>query len=472
MTDFEQNPGFEGEEINEKDKMDEFAAETPVTEEPKPEEPQTYGVSYSPAEHGTYNNTFYGGTYQPTYREEYKHEKKGNGGKIAAIAIIAVACILFSFLAGALGTYVVRNFAAPTETTIPKGDASVRDDFRPDGDVVIRYNEVDGNLYSTPFTEVVASVKNSVVEVYTESVLYYGRSQYIQSGAGSGVIFSHDNSHYYIVTNNHVIEGANEISIRLADGTEYDAKLYATDALSDLAIIVIDVAEGTELTEARLAQVNGELLDGQDVFIIGNPLGLLGGSIGKGVIGKTERLINMEGIKMKLIQLDITVNPGNSGGGLFDMAGNLIGIVNGKSSGDTIEGLGYAIPISTVKSVCADLLTQKYVSGRASLGMELENFTLNSSIFSTETYPAVAADTTVTGIENGSSFAFERGDIIYSVNGTQVSSALELENILNLNYKIGDTVELVVYRGQRQGYSTRYIDHNVTVTLVEYKPSN
>ena len=464
MTDFEQIDGEENVEKEEKNEVTENSA----AEEQKPETPQTYGVSYTPAEHGTYNNTFYGGTYQPPRREEPKNEKKGNGGKIAAIAIIAVACVLFSFLAGALGSYVVGIVSTPAETKTPANNASVRDDFRPDGEVVIRYNEVDGNSYATPFTDVVASVKDSVVEVYTESVMYYGRSQYIKSGAGSGVIFSHDNSHYYIVTNNHVIEGANEISIRLADGSEYNAKLYAGDALSDLAIIVLDVEEGTTLTEARLAQVNGELLDGQDVFIIGNQLGLLGGSIGKGVIGKTERLINMEGIKMKLIQLDITVNPGNSGGGLFDMAGNLIGIVNGKSSGDTIEGLGYAIPISTVKSVCADLLSQKYVSGRVSIGVELEDFTLNSSIFSTETYPAIAADTNVTGIENGSSFAFEKGDIIYSINGTQVSSAIELENILNLNYNIGDTVELVVYRAQKQGYTTRYVDHTVTVTLVEY----
>ena len=445
MTDFEQIDGEENVEKEEKNEV----IETP-TEETKPEEPQTYGVSYSPAEHGTYNNTFYGGTYQPPHREEPKNEKKGNGGKIAAIAIIAAACILFSFLAGALGSYIVGNFSGPTETNIPTNNASVRDDFRPDGDVIIRYNEVDGSSYSTPFTDVIASVKASVVEVYTESVVYYGRSQYIQSGAGSGVIFSHDNSHYYIVTNNHVIEDASDISIRLSDGTEYNAKLYAADALSDLAIIVIDVAEGTELTEAHFAQVSGELLDGQDVFVIGNPLGLLGGSVGKGVIGKTERVISIDGIKMTLIQLDLTINPGNSGGGLFDMAGNLIGIVNAKSTGDSIEGLGYAIPSSTVIKVCKDLLTKKYVSGRASLGMELENITLSSG-FSTGTYSVLAADTTVTGIENGSTFVFEKGDMICSIDGQEVSSVLEIENILNLNYNIGDTVELVVCKVQKQG---------------------
>ena len=464
MTDFEQNPDFEGEENTEKEEKNEYMADTPIVEEPK-----TYGVSYSPAEHGTYNNTFYGGTYQTMYREEPKREKKGNGGKIAAIAIIAVACVLFSFLAGALGSYIVGNLSVPTENNPPTNNVSVHDDFRPDGDVIIRYNEVDGNSYSTPFTDVIASVKASVVEVYTESVLYYGRSQYIQSGAGSGVIFSHDNSHYYIVTNNHVIEGASEISIRLSDGTEYDAKLYAADALSDLAIIVIDVSEGTDLTEAHFAQVSGELLDGQDVFVIGNPLGLLGGSVGKGVIGKTERVIRIDGIKMTLIQLDLTINPGNSGGGLFDMAGNLIGIVNAKSTGDSIEGLGYAIPASTVIKVCNDLLTKKYVSGRVSLGMELENVTLSTSIFSTETYPAVAADTTMTGAENGSTFEFAKGDIIYSINGEEVSSELEVQSLLNSKYNIGDKVELIVYRAQKNGYNrTSYVDHKVTVTLVEY----
>ena len=464
MTDFEQNPDFEGEENTEKEEKNEYMADTPIVEEPK-----TYGVSYSPAEHGTYNNTFYGGTYQTMYREEPKREKKGNGGKIAAIAIIAVACVLFSFLAGALGSYIVGNFAIQNESKIPANDASVHDDFRPDGDVIINYNEVEGNSYSTPFTDVIESVKASVVEVYTESVLYYGRSQYIQSGAGSGVIFSHDNSHYYIVTNNHVIEDASEISIRLSDGTKYNAKLYAADALSDLAIIVIDVSEGTKLTEAHFAQVSGDLLDGQDVFAIGNPLGLLGGSVSRGIIGKTERVISIDGIQMTLIQLDLTVNPGNSGGGLFDMAGNLIGIVNAKSTGDAIEGLGYAIPSSTVIKVCSDLMSQKYVSGRVSLGIELENFTLNSSFMSTETYPAVAEDTTMTGIENGSTFEFAKGDIIYSINGEEVSNALEVQSLLNSKYSIGDQVELVVYRAQKSGYNrTNYVEHKVTVTLVEY----
>lgn len=467
MTDFEEKDGFE-EEISEE--KAENVTETNETNGDASAE--MYGVSYSPTEHGVYNNAYYGGDFRSPRYEVAEPKKKSGGGKIALISVIAVVCILFSFCAGAFGSYLVSRLQMPVETVTPSGNKP-SGDFRPDGDIVVKHVEVDSSSYSTPFTETVARVKDSVVEIYTESVIYYGRTSYIQSGAGSGVIFSHDNSHYYIVTNNHVIENAKTITVRTTDGTEYTAALYATDELSDLAIVAIEVPDGKTLTEAQLANVSGELVDGQDVFVIGNPLGLLGGSVAKGIIGKTERVIKIDGIQMTLIQLDVAVNPGNSGGGLFDMAGNLIGIVNAKSTGDTVDGLGYAIPCSTVIKVCDDLLKQKYVSGRVSLGMNLTD-DVQSSVWSSETYCTVAGTTSVTGTEDGKEFAFASGDIIYAVDGEEISNTLSLYGLLNSKYKVGDTVTLTVYRGERIGsyYSStiRYNPHSVKVTLVEYTP--
>jgi len=334
----------------------------------------------------------------------------------------------------------------------------------------------------TPFTEVVARTKKSVVEIHTETVTYSQWSgQYIVQGAGSGVIISRgtDASNiYYIVTNDHVISGAKTITVILYDGNKYEAALIGTDEVTDVALLAIEVKNGTELSVATLANPSNVLLDGQDIYVIGNPLGELGGSVTKGIISKTARNILISGIKMELMQIDAAVNPGNSGGGLFDISGNLIGVVNAKYSDTGIEGLGFAIPINTVQRVIVELAEHGYVSGRPGFGFDMKEVTYSTGSYFASTsvvYPTVVSNEkgikgTYTDEEGKShDFIFAANDIICNVNGTEVNSLASLQSHL-LDYDIGDSVTVSVLR--KTSNSRNYNEYSVKITLTEYVPAN
>ncbi len=336
----------------------------------------------------------------------------------------------------------------------------------------------------TEFTKTVARASLSVVEIETETASYGWGGQYIQQGAGSGVIIAHneEKSYYYIVTNNHVIDSAESILVRLSDGTEYpNAQLIATDVLTDVALLAISTAKGTELSTAVFMNPESSLANGQEVFVVGNPLGELGGSVTKGIVSKTERFINVDGIAMRLLQIDASVNPGNSGGALFDMSGDLIGIVNAKYTDESVEGIGFAIPINTVRAVVQQLAQNGYVSGRAGLGLETADKSYSSgSVFNstTTTYPTVIYDTSFTGSytdDSGKSatFTFKKDDVIIAIGNTAVNSSAGLRSLLSL-YEIGDTVELTVVRFTTETKNGRVYQTNkqykVSVTLVEYVP--
>ena len=157
----------------------------------------------------------------------------------------------------------------------------------------------------------------------------------------------------------------------LTDGTEFNAKLVGTDELTDVAVIKITSQKA--LSTAKFGQSN-MLAVGEDVVAIGNPLGKLGGTTTNGIISAVERDIVVNGNAMKLLQTNAAVNPGNSGGGLFNMAGELIGIVNAKYSDDNVEGLAFAIPSDTVKNVATQLLENGYVKGRPTLGITVTEY--------------------------------------------------------------------------------------------------
>ena len=212
----------------------------------------------------------------------------------------------------------------------------------------------------TPLTipEIAALNSKSVVEIYTESLVTdWFMRQYITEGAGSGVIISLDG---YIVTNNHVIEKSTKITVQLNNGEEYDAELIGRDVKTDLAVLKIN-AKG--LKPAKWGD-SSELIVGELAVAIGNPLGKLGGTVTEGIISALSREINIDRHVMTLMQTTAAVNPGNSGGGLFNDKGELIGIVNAKFIGSDIEGIGFAIPADLAKEVVERLIkggTQNHV---------------------------------------------------------------------------------------------------------------
>lgn len=181
--------------------------------------------------------------------------------------------------------------------------------------------------------DIVDETSPSVVEVFTETKQVSNWFQeYVTEGAGSGVVLSEDG---YIVTNHHVIDGANTIKVRLSNGQAYTATLTGTDEKTDLAVLKINASglKAAKLTDSTTVRV------GDFVIAIGNPLGELGGTVTEGIISAKDREITIDGETMTLLQTSAAVNPGNSGGGLFNLSGELVGVVNAKSSGNDIEGL-------------------------------------------------------------------------------------------------------------------------------------
>lgn len=289
--------------------------------------------------------------------------------------------------------------------------------------------------------QVVEKTADSVVEINTEMVTAQMMGQYVSEGAGSGVIISKDG---YIVTNNHVIEGAEKITVRLKNGNTYDAQLIGRDEETDIAIIKIEATE--DLTVATLGD-SSSLKVGEMAIAIGNPLGQLGGTVTTGIISALDREITLNGEQMNLLQTNAAINPGNSGGGLFDSEGNLIGIVVAKSSGSDVEGLGFAIPIDDVKTVINELIDYGYVVGRTELGVTLVDIDTQQAAMM---YRVNQLGTYILQVNEASAAekaGLQVGDRVISFGGTQVSSSSDISNALD-SYQAGDQVKMTVQRGE------------------------
>lgn len=298
---------------------------------------------------------------------------------------------------------------------------------------VVSYASEETTVQSST-ADLVKKVADSVVEIRTESTKTQWGMQYIVSGAGSGVIVGKgDNGTYKIITNNHVISGANDIAVCLRDGTEYSAKLIATDVAGDIA--VIEIEESKELNVAVWGN-SSELSIGEDLIAIGNPLGSLGGTVTKGILSATERQIAISDYPMTLLQTDTAINPGNSGGGLFNMRGELIGVVNAKTSDEEVEGICFAIPADIARAIYNDLLTYGYVTGRATFGLTVASGTMNNA---TVTY--------VTDASGAQSGTFQNYDRIAKIGDTEITSLLSYNTALS-KLTVGEAVEVTVYRGK------------------------
>lgn len=293
---------------------------------------------------------------------------------------------------------------------------------------VVSYEQTESTVYSTT-AQVVANVADTVVEIQTESVMTAWGRQYIVSGAGSGVIVGKAENAYYIVTNNHVISGANEITVTTRSLVSYPATLVATDDSADIAVVKIITSDVLALATWGDSD---DLQVGEDLIAIGNPLGSLGGTVTKGILSATSRNITVGSFTMKLLQTDTAINPGNSGGGLFNMRGQLIGIVNAKTTDEEIEGICFAIPGNYAKSVYNDLMQYGYILGRATFGIELAEG--NQTIVYVTAVSSAPADT------------FRLYDRIYSINGKTISSIVEYNAVLS-SIEAGQSVLVEVYRG-------------------------
>lgn len=320
---------------------------------------------------------------------------------------------------------------------------------------VVSYVASPSVTYSST-AEVVAAVADTVVEISTETVKTQWGQQYIVSGAGSGVIVGSSESDYYIVTNNHVIEGANDISVTTRSGVKYDARLVATDDSADIAVVTVS-------SEATLPLAvwgdSDTLMIGEDLIAIGNPLGSLGGTVTKGILSATGRSIAVGEYYMTLLQTDTAINPGNSGGGLFNMRGELIGVVNAKTSDEEIEGICFAIPANYARSVYGDLMQYGYIKGRATLNLKLAEGSISTGINTQSQGIAY-----VVSAEGWPEDTFRQYDRIYKINGKEISGILDYNTVM-AGMKPGDKVDVEVFRGKiTQGWLNNSISFETEIT--------
>lgn len=305
-------------------------------------------------------------------------------------------------------------------------------------------------------SEIVKKTADSVVEISTESVVTGSfAQQYVQQGAGSGVIISQDG---YILTNNHVINGANSVKVRLRDGTEYDATIIGSDSDNDIALLKVSA---TGLSPATFGDSNN-LAVGDYVVAIGNPLGELGGTVTDGIISALARKVTIEDTQMTLLQTNAQVNPGNSGGGLFNANGELVGIVNAKQSATEVEGIAFAIPINNVLDILSDLKEYGYVTGKVDLGIDFTDITSDETAFY---YGVNQTGCYVLSVDSGSNAekaGVTRGDLVTKVNDTDVSSSSDITTALE-KAEVGDTVTFTVSR--------RGTSKTISFVLEEYVPA-
>lgn len=331
----------------------------------------------------------------------------------------------------------------------------------------VKANEpITTNSTSSTTTLSVADIADltadSVVEITTSvegKSYFYGN--YTATGNGSGVIISKDG---YIVTNNHVINGASKVEVTLKDGNSYEATVIGSDSRTDVAILKINA---DNLKAANLGD-SSKLRVGELAVVIGNPLGKLGGTVTDGIISALEREITLDGTTMNLIQTNAAVNPGNSGGGLFNDKGELVGIVVAKSSGLDVEGLGFAIPINDVKDVINDIIDLGYVSNRPFLGVAFASNTSNYEsgygfIFGYGMQSQMRYGAKVSQVVEGSGAekaGIKVGDHIISIDDEAVSSGTDVTQIVG-EHKVGDKIKIGIIRDNKT--------MTLTAELGEYK---
>ncbi|MCD7748635.1 MAG: S1C family serine protease [Oscillospiraceae bacterium] len=371
-------------------------------------------------------------------KREKKPRRPLGAGAIAAICIV---CALVAGLFGSGITYFVTGGSDETAIAESAEDSS--------GSSIVSSSSSTLELTSVSSSSTSVSTATAVYELATQQVVgitteitynVFGQAT-STSVSGSGFIISEDG---YIMTNYHVIEdayeGGYEITVMMYDETEYVAEIVGFDEDSDIAVLKIDA---TGLNAAELGD-SDELVVGQEIYAVGNPLGELTYTMTSGIVSATNRTITTEeGVAMNMFQIDAAVNSGNSGGPVYNTSGQVIGIVTAKYSDTGVEGLGFAIPINEAIHIANQILTYGYVTDKAYMGVSARTVTATIA-----EYYGMVEGAYIETVNEGSAAetaGLESGDIITAIDNTTISSASDLTNAVK-GYRAGDTAELTVFR--------------------------
>jgi serine protease Do len=372
-------------------------------------------------------------------------KRKKSGGRLVAACL---ACALVGGLAGGVAVKTVPSLLRGS-TTIYEGTHTP---------VGVNMSTITVGEAMTG-AQVYAANVGSTVGITTELVTTNGWGQQVKgAAAGSGFVITSDG---YILTNYHVIKGASTITVAFVDGTTYPATLVGGEEANDIAVLKIDA---TGLTPVTLGD-SDNLVVGEQVAAIGNPLGELTFSYTSGSVSAKDRSITMsDGSIMNMIQTDAAINEGNSGGPLFNFYGQVVGIISAKyssssSSSASIEGLGFAIPINDVKSMVTDIIEKGYVTGKPNVGILMNDVSSEATI--RYGIPSGAYVEAILEGSSGEKAGLQVGDIITAVDDTTVTSSSQLSSAVK-NYKAGDTVTFTVYRNGSTLTLTATLDESTT----------
>ncbi|MDP4108518.1 MAG: trypsin-like peptidase domain-containing protein [Bacillota bacterium] len=385
--------------------------------------------------------------------EENRKQTKKRGLFVFASIVIAAALLFTGAVAGVTVVDYFRSNEIKSSTGNGGGTQQTTDTL-PENSVKLQIQDSpapasqvgSANASSGLETSLISEkVKPSVVGIVSEIT-----SDMSATAQGSGIIMSQDG---YVITNNHVIDGANKITVILESGKKYSAKVKGKDAKTDLAVLKIDAAG----LPAAIFGNSDQLKVGDKAVAIGNPMGMeLQGTVTQGIISAINRNITVEDRVMTLLQTDASINPGNSGGPLVNKYGQVIGINTVKISVQNYEGLGFAIPMNTAKPVIDELIAYGYVKGRPAIGISGRDMTERAA-----NYYGVPMGVLVDTVDEKSD-AYAKGlrsqDIIYAVNGKTITSMSEIQSVKE-KMKVGQTLTLGIYRNGNK--------FNITIKLVD-----
>ena len=439
---------------------------------------QSYGYGNQNGNYGTYgSNTDYqsngtnGNAYGSNPKPEKKKKERKPGGFGKQLAKCAALALVFGLVAGGVMTGVNYASGKVLGTT---NASNVQASLTTGDDSTVQPTAISSSYVATDVSDIVDEVMPSIVAItnvsQTEYQSFWGQSKtYESTSCGSGIIVSQDKEYLYVATNNHVVEGANSLTVTFANDDTVSAEIKGTDPSTDLAVVKVALSsiKDDTMSAIKVATLGSSdtLKVGESCIAIGNALGY-GQSVTTGVISALNREVSVSdsssstNYTAELIQTDAAINPGNSGGALLNTAGEVIGINSVKYSDTSVEGIGYAIPMDTAKPIIEELITKEKVDESNSAYLGIAGVDVTSDVAKTYNMPTGVYVAQVMEGAAAEQAGIQKGDIITKFDGKDVTSMEELSSNMQY-YAAGSTVDVVIERSS----NGQYEEQTISVTL-------
>ena len=434
---------------------------------------QSTGYGNQNGNYGTYgsNTSYQSYAYGSNPKPEKKKKERKPGGFGKQLAKCAALALVFGLVAGGVMTGVNYASGKVLGTT---NAGNVQASLTTGDDSTVQPTAISSSYVATDVSDIVDEVMPSIVAItnvsQTEYQSFWGQSKtYESTSCGSGIIVSQDKEYLYVATNNHVVEGANSLTVTFANDDTVSAEIKGTDPSTDLAVVKVALSsiKDDTMSAIKVATLGSSdtLKVGESCIAIGNALGY-GQSVTTGVISALNREVSVSdsssstNYTAELIQTDAAINPGNSGGALLNTAGEVIGINSVKYSDTSVEGIGYAIPVDTAKPIIEELITKEKVDESNSAYLGIVGVDVTSDVAKTYNMPTGVYVAQVMEGAAAEQAGIQKGDIITKFDGKDVTSMEELSSNMQY-YAAGTTVDVVIERSS----NGQYEEHTISVTL-------